>query len=149
MKAKILVICTGNSCRSQMAEAYLKRIDSEIIVKSAGTAPAKEVNPFAVRALKEDDIDISGHRTHDVCEYLSESWDYVITVCGGAKENCPVFHGHVQHRLHIGFENPAEATGTDEEIMQVFRSVRDDIKEQFTTFYNETNKEYGRTEIQH
>ncbi len=135
MKTKILVICTGNSCRSQMAHAYLQRLDAALVVRSAGTVPAPCVNPFAVKVMSEDGIDISGHVPHDVREYLDEPWDYVVTVCGGAQESCPHFAGAVGHMLHIGFEDPAEATGTEEEVLKVFRRVRDDIKLRFTALY--------------
>lgn len=118
-----------------MAHAYLQRLDAALVVRSAGTAPASRVNPFAVRVMSEDGIDISSHVPHDVREYLGEPWDYVVTVCGGAQESCPRFSGTVAHMLHIGFEDPAEATGTEEEVLKVFRRVRDDIKLRFTALY--------------
>ncbi len=92
---KVLILCTGNSCRSQMAHGVLQSLDSEIEVLSAGTKPAEKVNPRAVEVMKEIGIDISGHTPHNVGEYLNESWDYVITVCGGANESCPAFAGNV------------------------------------------------------
>jgi arsenate reductase len=134
MKKKILILCTGNSCRSQMAEGFLKSFDPELEVYSAGTKPAEKVNPFAVKAMKEVGIDISNGVTEDVDKYLSQSFDYVITVCDNAKETCPVFMGEVKHRLHIGFDDPAEAVGTEEEVMPVYRRVRDEIKEKFYDF---------------
>jgi arsenate reductase len=137
MKAKILIICTGNSCRSQIAEAYLSKFDKEMTVRSAGTVPAKCVNPYAVKVLQEDGIDISDRTPHDIREYLDETWDYVITVCGGAKENCPAFFGHVSQQLHMGFDDPTEASDTEK--LQVFRRVRDEIKSRFQTFYNHIN----------
>jgi len=134
MRKKILILCTGNSCRSQMAEGFLKSFDSELEVYSAGTKPAEKVNPFAVKAMKEVGIDISNGVAEDVNKYLSRSFDYVITVCDNAKETCPVFMGNVKHRLHIGFDDPAEAVGTEEEVMPVYRRVRDEIKEKFYDF---------------
>jgi len=134
MRKKILILCTGNSCRSQMAEGFLKSFDSELEVYSAGTKPAEKVNPFAVKAMKEVGIDISNGVAEDVDKYLSQSFDYVITVCDNAKETCPVFMGNVKHRLHIGFDDPAEAVGTEEEVMPVYRRVRDEIKEKFYDF---------------
>ena len=134
MRKKILILCTGNSCRSQMAEGFLKSFDPELEVYSAGTKPAEKVNPFAVKAMKEVGIDISNGVAEDVDKYLSQSFDYVITVCDNAKETCPVFMGNVKHRLHIGFDDPAEAVGTEEEVMPVYRRVRDEIKEKFYDF---------------
>jgi len=134
MKKRILILCTGNSCRSQMAEGFLKSFDPELEVYSAGTKPAEKVNPFAVKAMKEVGIDISNGVAKDVDKYLSQSFDYVITVCDNAKETCPVFIGEVKHRLHIGFDDPAEAVGTEEEVMPVYRRVRDEIKEKFYEF---------------
>ncbi|MGQ9799966.1 MAG: arsenate reductase ArsC, partial [Ignavibacterium sp.] len=131
MKKRILILCTGNSCRSQMAEGFLKSFDNELEVYSAGTKPAEKVNPFAVKAMKEVGIDISNGIPENVDKYLKESFDYVITVCDNAKETCPVFMGTVKHRLHIGFDDPAEAVGTEEEVMPVYRRVRDEIKKEF------------------
>lgn len=93
----ILILCTGNSCRSQMAHGFLQSFSHEIDVFSAGTKPAENINPLAVKVMKEDGIDISGHRPHSVMEYINDTWDYVITVCGGANESCPVFLGNVKH----------------------------------------------------
>src|SRR5512147_2783878 len=102
MNKNILILCTGNSCRSQMAEGYLKSFDSRLEVFSAGTKPAPEANPFAVEAMKETGIDISNNKPKDVVGYLSDSFDYVITVCDDAKETCPFFSGKVNHRIHLG-----------------------------------------------
>lgn len=136
MGKKILVICTGNSCRSQMAEGFLKSFDKTLEVYSAGTHPAAVVNPNAVKVMKEIGIDISQHVPELVDKYVGREWDYVITVCGGAKEVCPAFTGKVQQRLHIGFDDPADAVGTEDEVMSVYRRVRDEIKEGFFEFYN-------------
>lgn len=135
MSAKILILCTGNSCRSQMAEGYLKSFDPSLEVFSAGTKPAQRVNPYAVKVMSEDGIDISSGVPEDVDKYISQSFDYVITVCGNAKETCPVFTGKVNERLHIGFDDPADATGTEEQILSEFRRVRDEIKSAFYEFY--------------
>ena len=141
MKKKILVLCTGNSCRSQMAEGFLKSFDPELEVYSAGTDPAAAVNPNAVRVMQEVGVDISTGRPEHVEKFLQKSFDYVITVCDQAKETCPVFLGDVKEQLHIGFEDPAEATGTDEEILQVFRRVREKISSDFAEFYERNLKE--------
>ena len=132
---KILFVCTGNSCRSQMAHGFLQSFSPALKVYSAGTRPAAQVNPAAVKVMQEAGIDISGHTPHNVEEYLGQEWDYVITVCGGANESCPAFIGKVRHRLHIGFEDPSEATGSPEFIMGEFRRIRDEIKERFLEFY--------------
>jgi arsenate reductase len=135
MNKKILILCTGNSCRSQMAEGFLKSFDSKLEVYSAGTKPAERVNPKAIQVMQEMGIDISKNYPKDVEQFVNESFDYVITVCDNAKETCPVFTGKVGQQLHIGFEDPAEATGTEEEVLAVFRRVRDEIKEKFWEFY--------------
>jgi len=140
MKKKVLFLCTGNSCRSQMAEGFLKSFDNNLEVYSAGTKPAEKVNPFAIKAMKEVGIDISNGVAEDVNKYLSQSFDYVITVCNNAKEICPVFMGDVKHRLHIGFDDPADAVGTEEDIMLVYRRVRDEIKRDFYPFYKKELK---------
>jgi arsenate reductase len=124
---KILVLCTGNSCRSQMAEGFIRSFNKEIEVYSGGTNPALAVNPHAVKVMKEVGIDISHHLPTHVDEYINDEFDYVITVCDHANETCPVFIGPVKNRLHFGFPDPADATGTDEEILSVYRKVRDDI----------------------
>lgn len=135
MKKRILILCTGNSCRSQMAERFLKSFDEDLEVYSAGTKPAGKVNPFAIKAMKEIGIDISKGIAENVDKYISQSFDYVITVCDNAKETCPVFMGDVKHRLHIGFDDPADAVGTEEEVMPVYRRVRDEIKRDFYELY--------------
>ena len=133
---KILILCTGNSCRSQMAHGFLQSFDLGITVCSAGTEASGKLNQKAVAAMKEAGIDISNHTSDSVEIYLGEEWDYVITVCGGAKESCPAFIGKVKHRLHIGFDDPSHAVGTDEFIWSEFLRVRDQIKDQFLDFYN-------------
>ena len=137
---KILILCTGNSCRSQMAEGFLKSFDRNLEVYSAGTHPAVVPNPNAVAAMKEIGIDISANKPKSVDLFLDGTFDYVITVCGGAKESCPAFTGKVRHRLHIGFDDPADAVGTPEEVMRVYRRVRDEIRQEFEKFYDENVK---------
>lgn len=141
MGKRVLILCTGNSCRSQMAEGFLKIFDPGLQVFSAGTKPAKAVNPYAVKAMNESGIDISGNRPENVDNYINNSFDFVITVCGNAKETCPVFVGNVNKHLHIGFEDPADATGTEEEILNEFRKIRDQIKNTFYDFYIKELKE--------
>lgn len=137
MKQKILILCTGNSCRSQMAEGILRSLDNEFEVYSAGTKPASVVNLFAVEVMKEKGIDIRSHTPENVEKYLNKKFDYVITVCDNAKEICPVFSGEVKNRLHIGFDDPAEAVGEREEVMGTYRRVRDEIFAEFRKFYDE------------
>ena len=137
---KILIICTGNTCRSQMAEGFLKSFDKKLDVFSAGTNAEKKVNPYAIIVMAEKGIDISTQFPKNVDLFLKESFDYVITVCDGAKEICPVFTGNVKHRLHIGFEDPANAKGSNEEKLIVYRKVRDEIEREFRKFYENINK---------
>lgn len=132
---KILILCTGNSCRSQMAHGFLQRFDESLQVCSAGTKPAHQVNPRAVEAMAEVGIDISRHCPTNVTEYVHEAWDYVITVCGNANETCPAFVGRVGKRLHIGFDDPSEAVGNEEYLKSEFRRVRDQIRSEFAKFY--------------
>ena len=134
-KLKFLILCTGNSCRSQMAEGFLKSFHKNILAFSAGTAPSGEIHPKAIQVMKEIGLDISNGHPKSVDEFIETHFDYVITVCDGAKEVCPVFTGVMKHRLHIGFDDPADATGSEEEIVSVFRRVRDEIKEDFHLFY--------------
>jgi arsenate reductase len=133
---KILILCTGNSCRSQMAEAFLKSFNDRMEVHSAGTMPALQVHPRAIQVMKEVGIDLSTHKPKSVDQYLSDAFDYVMTVCDHAKETCPLFTGKVRHRMHIGFDDPADAKGTEEEVMEVFRRVRDEIRDQLHEFYD-------------
>lgn len=132
---KILILCTGNSCHSQMAHGFLQSFNKAIQVFSAGTYPAPKVNPLAIAVMQEAGIDISTHVPTHVTSYLNENWDYIITVCGGANETCPAFTGKVGKRLHIGFDDPSEAAGTPEFIKKEFIRVRDEIKNAFAKFY--------------
>ncbi len=133
---KILILCTGNSCRSQIAHGFLQSFDKSLKVFSAGTEPAYRVNRNAIQVMSEVGIDISKHNPTNVSKYLNEEWDYVITVCGGANETCPAFIGKVKHRWHLGYNDPAEAQGTEEEILNEFRKIRDEIKQGFKSFYD-------------
>ena len=137
---KILILCTGNSCRSQMAHGFMKSFDNRMEVASAGTEPSGKLNHKAVEVMKEIGIDISHHTSDSVDLYMKEAWDYVITVCDDANEKCPVFLGNVKHRLHIGFDDPSHATGTPEFIQSEYYRVRDEIKEAFFKLYTEEIK---------
>lgn len=137
---KILVLCTGNSCRSQMVEGFLKFFDNTLEVYSAGTRPEKAVNPNSISVMSELNIDISGNKPKSIDQFLSQEFDYVITVCDNAKESCPVFLGKVRNRLHIGFEDPADAVGSPEEILNEYRRIRDKIYNEFMIFYNDNLK---------
>ena len=127
---RVLILCIGNSCRSQMAHGFLQSFDESWDVHSAGTKPASQVNPKAIQVMREVGVDISIHTPKNVDIYLNDEWDYVITVCGGANETCPMFIGKVGKRLHIGFDDPANSTDINE-----FRRVRDEIKHKFSEFY--------------
>lgn len=137
---RILILCTGNSCRSQMAEGFLKSFDDKLEVFSAGTSPSGQVHSKAVQVMKEIGIDISDDYPKEVTKFLDKSFDYVITVCDNARETCPVFLGEVKEQLHIGFEDPAEATGSEEEVLATFRRVRDEIQRDFRKFYEKRLK---------
>jgi arsenate reductase len=128
---KILILCTGNSCRSQMAQGFLQSFDKRMQIFSAGTEPAARINPSAVKVMKEAGIDIGKNKPKNVDQYLNESWDYVITVCDDGNESCPVFPGKVRNRLHMGFEDPSKVKGSYTEIMTAFYDVRNEIKDAF------------------
>jgi len=128
-KKRVLVLCTGNSCRSQMAEGWINHLlAGQWEARSAGTAPAARVHPLAVRAMAEVGVDISGGKPEHLGAYLDQPWDLVVTVCDSAQETCPSFPRPVE-KLHISFFDPAAAEGTDDEKMAVFRRVRDEIRE--------------------
>lgn len=133
----VLILCTGNSCRSQMAHGWLQSFDASLNVHSAGTEPATKVNQKAVEVMKQAGIDISAHYPKNVNQYINDEWDYVITVCGGANDSCPAFMGKVKHRLHIGFDDPSHVQGSPEFIDSEFIRVRDEIKTNFYQFYKE------------
>ena len=141
---KILILCTGNSCRSQMAHGFLQSFDKNLIVCSAGTQASGKLNEKAIQVMSEAGIDISHHTSDSIDKYLDEEWDYVITVCGGANESCPAFLGKVKNRMHIGFDDPSHAEGTPEFIMSEFYRVRDEIKIAFRKLYVEQiNRDIG------
>lgn len=134
---KILVLCTGNSCRSQIAEGYLKHFAGDKAEVYSAGVETHGVNPRAVATMLEDGVDISGHTSNAVNEYQSIDFDYVITVCDNAKERCPFFPGRAK-KFHYNFPDPAKATGTEDEIKEQFRRVRQEIKDyckQFVTDY--------------
>ena len=134
MKPTVLILCTGNSCRSHMAEGILRAAAGDLLdVQSAGSKPAGYVHPLAIRALAEIGIDLSGHRSKHMDEFLSREVQTVITVCGNADQACPMFPGQM-NRHHWGFDDPAHATGTEEEQMAVFRRVRDEIRRVFEAY---------------
>ncbi|MGD0755954.1 MAG: arsenate reductase ArsC [Bacteroidales bacterium] len=133
---KILILCTGNSCRSQMAQGFLQSFDNRNEVFSAGTFPASKVNSRAVKVMREAGIDISRNTPKNVNQYIDSEWDYVITVCDDANETCPLFQGNVKHRLHFGFKDPSKFTGKEEQVIKEFRRIRDEIKITFYRFYN-------------
>jgi arsenate reductase len=120
-----------------MAEGFLKSLDPNLEVYSAGTNPSNQVHPKAVQVMQEIGIDLDKNYPKNVDQFINKSFDYVITVCNHAKETCPVFMGDVKHHLHVGFDDPAEATGTDKEILALFRCVRDEIRKNFYKFYKE------------
>lgn len=132
-RKRVLILCTGNSARSQMAEGLLRHLANDRFeVASAGVAPT-QVRPEAIAAMREMDIDISHHRSKSVDEFSGQEFDYVITVCDNAKEQCPVFTGNTQ-RIHWSFDDPAEARGDERQKLAVFRRVRDEILDRLRLF---------------
>ena len=130
----VLILCTGNSCRSHLAEGILRAAAGDTLrVASAGSKPAGYVHPFAIEAMREIGIDISSHRSKHLSEFLDQPVETVITVCGNADQVCPMFPGQV-NRHHWGFDDPAHATGTPEEQLTVFRRVRDEIRRVFEAY---------------
>ena len=132
---RILILCTGNSCRSQMAHGFLQSFDTKIEVHSAGTFPAAKINATAVKVMAEAGIDISNHYPKNADIFINDEWDYVITVCDEANETCPLFTGKVKKRFHMGFEDPSKTEGTEEYVLNNYRKVRDQIKNKFYDFY--------------
>ncbi len=125
----VMIVCTGNSCRSQMAEGLLRDAQPDFFVYSAGVEPAEHISTCAVKVMQEIGIDISQNEPKNISSFLEQDWDYVITVCDHANELCPVFSGRVKHRLHVGFDDPYLARGTEEFILGEYRRVRDEIRE--------------------
>ena len=138
---KILILCTGNSCRSQMGEVFMRSFDKRLDVVSAGTEPSKEVHPKVIKVMADLGFDLSKNKPESVNDYLETNFDYLITVCGGAKDSCPTFSGKVKNRIHIGFDDPAEAEGSDAFILSEFIRIRDEIDKDFKAFYNKTLKD--------
>jgi arsenate reductase (thioredoxin) len=135
VKKKVLFLCTANSCRSQMAEGIVNHFLGDLLdAVSAGTE-ASYVNPKAIVVLQEIGVDISRHRSKSMDEFAEDSFDYVITLCGDANEKCPLFFGGVK-RTHIGFSDPAKATGSEEEILGEFRKVRDEVKATLLDYFS-------------
>ena len=136
MKSKptILILCTGNSCRSHIAEGILRTEAGDVLdIQSAGSNPAGYVHPLAIQVMAEIGIDISKHRSKNLREFLDRSVETVITVCGNADQACPIFPGQV-NRHHWGFPDPAKAVGNDDEVLRVFRQVRDDMRRAFEAY---------------
>lgn len=134
-KTRILVLCTGNSARSQMTEGFLRSLDPDLAVFSAGTNPGARVNPLAIQAMKEIGIELTGHHPKHVREFLGQKFDFVVTVCDDADKNCPNFIGKVGKRLRIGFPDPAKAVGSEAEKLAMFQKTRDDIRARFREFH--------------
>ena len=132
----ILILCTGNSCRSQMAEGFLKSFDNNLIVRSAGTNPSNQVHPKAVQVMTESGIDLSNGKPENVDKYLNDAWDYVITVCDNAKETCPFFPGAKEY-FHQGFADPVDTPGSEEEKITAFRRIRDEIRQWIALKFSE------------
>nr|WP_232105505.1 arsenate reductase ArsC [Gimesia panareensis] len=134
MMKRVLILCTGNSCRSQMAEELWESLGKgEWEAESAGSKPSGYVHPLAIEAMRELEIDLSENTSKHLDQFTEQQFDLVVTVCDNAKESCPVFSGATQI-LHWPFDDPADATGTDEEKMKTFRRVRDEIKTKIQTF---------------
>jgi len=133
-KPKVLILCTGNSCRSHLAEGFLRAAAGDILdVQSAGSKPAGYVHPMAIKVMQEVGIDISQHTSKHLSQFLDQKIETVITVCGNADQACPIFPGQV-NRYHWGFIDPAHAQGSEEEILKVFRQVRDEIRRVFEAY---------------
>ena len=143
-KPVILILCTGNSCRSHLAEGMLRSVAGDLFeIASAGSKPAGFVHPLAITVLKEIDVDISQHRSKHMKEFLDRPIETVITVCGNADQACPIFPGQV-NRHHWPFEDPAHATGSEEEQLAVFRRIRNEIRRTFTAYADGRRDELKR-----
>jgi len=135
-KLRVLFLCTGNSCRSQMAEGWTRHLlGGHVDAFSAGTAPSG-LHPLAVRVMKEAGVDISGQRSKSLDEFLGTPFDLVITLCDDARQSCPIFSGAAS-MVHMGFPDPAKASGTEEEVLGIYRQVRDRIRSELIPFLNE------------
>jgi arsenate reductase len=136
-RKRVLIVCTGNSCRSQMAEGWVNHLlGNRWQARSAGIVPAEHVHPLAVRVMAEAGVDISGHVPQHVDRFVREPWDLVVTVCDSAAETCPVVPGHVERR-HVSFADPAKATGSEDERLAVFRTLRDEIRDRLLAVIRE------------
>jgi arsenate reductase len=140
LKKRVLVLCTGNSCRSQMAEGFLRSFDRNLEVHSAGTEPAARVHPLAVQVMQEVGIDLSAAKPQNVDEFVDQPFDHVITVCSDADRNCPRFSGRVGQRVHIGFLDPARVQGTEDQVLAIFREVREEIRARLYEYYEQEIK---------
>ena len=143
---RILILCTGNSCRSKMAQAILQHLDAGLYVRSAGTYPVRYTHPLAIEVMDEVGAPIHDLQPHHVNDFTSDEWDFVITVCDHAMEECPVFTGKVKRQMHISFPDPSLAKGSTEEQLSVFRDVRDRIIETFNNFYHTYLDDNGHQE---
>jgi arsenate reductase len=133
-KPTVLILCTGNSCRSHMAEGFLRKAAGDILdVQSAGSKPAGHVHPLAIKVMAEVGVDISGHSSKHLNEFLTRPVETVITVCGNADQACPLFPGQV-NRHHWPFDDPAKAVGSETQILEMFRRVRDELQRAFTAY---------------
>ena len=144
LKPLVLILCTGNSCRSQMAEGILRASAGEMIrIESAGSAPTGQVHPFAIKVMNEIGIDISEHRSKHFSEFLDTPVHTVISVCGNADQACPMFPGMVR-RYHWAFDDPAKVEGSENDVLSVFRRVRDEIARVFDAYAAglQTGKDY-------
>lgn len=146
-QSKILILCRANSCRSLMAAAFLERIDPNLIVRSAGTNPIDYIHPLTIKVLKEIDIDVSQRRPIDVRNYLDEPWDYLITVCDVAKEECPAFMGAVNQRLYYRFVDLLDFSDKEPKLLELFRQVRDNIDMEMKDFYDDFIKGFDEVKI--
>ncbi len=132
---RILIVCTANSCRSQMAEAFLKKLDHNLEVYSAGIFEAEEVHPKTIEVMKEIGYDIHNKKPVNIKQYLNQSWDFVITVCDSARETCPAFQGKVKRRIHYRFPDPVTSAYPEHNRIGLFRIVRDEISSKFEEFH--------------
>lgn len=142
IKRRVLILCTGNSARSQMAEGLLRQDAGELFEVFSAGVEKSFVRPLAIEAMREVGIDITGHRSKSVDEFSDQEFDYVITVCDNANERCPVFPGKTK-RIHWSFDDPAAAAGDEAAQLQVFRRVRDEIRERFRDWISTAHSEFS------
>ncbi|MFW6370192.1 MAG: arsenate reductase ArsC [Bacteroidota bacterium] len=138
---RILIVCTANSCRSQISEAFLKELDPDLEVFSAGITEADEIHPKTIQVMKEVGMDISNKKPVSINQYLTQSWDFVVTVCDDARETCPSFHGVVGKKIHYRFIDPVTSEYPEYNRIDLFRAVRDEIRLKVREFYNDYIKE--------